>query len=363
MILMVRKRCSTIRALCMLVAAATVSTSLLCDGFVMPKQQRQGQQRQSASFTPKRRMNVVNTFHANGDTECNSVTMDKQQQQHSTEIDKVWKYLLDRFQGDFDNYNQVVQDRTDGLLPREGGGHENFHCTLIPVSDKGRLAAFYFDGNPQRIFRFRYYELAVPKRDGESNAIEMRLYTLNPKLEGILRSNSESPMEWPTIFENFHADEDDSEEKFVYLPNCEITWSLNIDPEQHEYTVLSGEKDDTSGIHAVMVHGEAIVDSTIIPGVKIRIIDQLSLYENVFYINDRGLDPESGEFIYGNHRGVPYRMERVATLNDGERVVSNEELRWTMGEQWRTTEEYEAKLKAAGGPSVGMKRPSPQSKS
>jgi hypothetical protein len=103
-----------------------------------------------------------------------------------------------------------------------------------------------------------------------------------------------------------------------------------------------------------MIHGEAIVDSTIIPGMKLRILDQLSLYEGVFYINDRGLDPETGDFIYGNQRGVPYRLERVARLIDGQRKVVNEDLKWTMGPEWRSETEHDSKIDAIGGPSAKM---------
>lgn len=273
----------------------------------------------------------------------------------------VWECLLEYFQGDFDNYNQVVQDRAQGWLPREGGGHENFHCVLMPVSAAGRLAAFYFDGNPQRIFRFRYYELLRPPTsslDDTAGAVEMRLYTLQPELEALLRSCSEVPSSWPAIFSEFEGSERD---KIVYLPNCEIVWSLEADPVQHSYTrSIGGDQGD--GIHAVMVHGEAVVDSTILPGAKIRIVDQLSLYADTFYIDDRGLDPVSGAFIYGNQRGVPYRMERVASLDAArERVVVDAELAWTMGKDWRSEAECEEKMKAAGGPSVGMRRPSSSS--
>lgn len=178
----------------------------------------------------------------------------------------------------------------------------------------------------------------------------MKLYTLHPKLEAILRSHSENPLKWPSLYDAFEL-ENSSDEKIKYLPNCEITWSLKLDPEQHSYVATN---DDTNGIHAVMVHGEAIVDSTIIPGMTIRILDQLSLYEDVFYINDRGLDPETGAFIYGNQRGVPYRLERVTCLIDGERKIVNEDLKWTMGPQWRTEKEYDGKIKSIGGPSAQM---------
>ena len=36
----------------------------------------------------------------------------------------LWCRLMENFQGDFDNYNQVLEDRAQDLLPREGGGHE-----------------------------------------------------------------------------------------------------------------------------------------------------------------------------------------------------------------------------------------------
>ena len=117
------------------------------------------------------------------------------------------------------------------------------------------------------------------------------------------------------------------------------------------------EKDN--GTHAVMVHGEAIVESTLLPGVKIRILDQLSLFEDVFYINDRGLDPQTGAFFYGNQRGVPYRLERVSTLVGNERQIVNEDLKWTLGRQWRTEEDYQDKIDAIGGPSAKMSRPPP----
>lgn len=267
--------------------------------------------------------------------------------------DDIWQRLLNNFQGDFDNYNQVVEDRNRGMLPREGGGHENFHCTLVPISEHGRLAAFYFDGNPQRIFRFRYYELLTNEAENglDNHGVMMRLYTLQPELERLLRDHAEEPLEWPHLFSTFN-DGSSFDTKVDYLPKCEITWSLEMDPTQHSYLDAN---DDHDGLHAVMVHGEAIVDSTLIPGIKIRILDELSLYDDLFYINDRGLDPETGAFIYGNHRGVPYRLERVARIVDGKREIVNDDLKWTLGDAWRNEEEYKARINAVGGPSVQIR--------
>lgn len=273
--------------------------------------------------------------------------------------------LLERFQGDFDNYNQVVQDRKEGRLPREGGGHEQIHCLLVPVLPVGnkkkaaaaRLAAFYFDGIPQRIFRFRYYEFVTDEPDS-ADAVNMQLHCLDPELEGQLRG-IEDPMKWASAFEEFQSTHSNV---VSFLENCDVRWTSVPDPTQHAYAIDHNEqkaaKDDTdTGIHAVMIYGEAIVDSTMIPGAKIRILDQLSLWSDQFWIHDRGFDPETGAFIYGNQRGIPYQLERVTnivTKVDGntalqERQIVSPSLQWTLGPDWRSEEEYQDKLDAVGG--------------
>lgn len=300
-------------------------------------------------------------------TDCDDVGL-------QTEQAPVWNGLSEWFQGDFDNYEQVVEDRKQNLVPREGGGHEHFHCTLIPVTESTRLAAFFFDGNPERIFRFRYYEMIPPGPD-DGEAVTMMLNTLHPDLEKLLKSQASDPTNWPTAFEKFQP-ANDKEPKVTRLQNCEISWSFEIDPVQHSY--LTGVHDDeesegySKSMHAVMVHGPTIVNSTIVPGMQIRIVDQLSLYRDVFYINDRGFDPVTGGFIYGNQREVPYCLKRVSSFSSSgttqgasplwstdkplERVVTNSELEWTMGPEHRTAEEYERKLEVNGGLSVGIQR-------
>ena len=70
------------------------------------------------------------------------------------------------------------------------------------------------------------------------------------------------------------------------------------------------------------------------------------------YIHDRGFDPETMRFIYGNQRDIPYQLERVTTMaTDRTRKVVNNDLKWTLGPTFRTPKEYEAKLANVGGPS------------
>lgn len=37
------------------------------------------------------------------------------------------------FQGQFDNADQVAGERAQGMVPGEGGGHEQIHCVLEPL--------------------------------------------------------------------------------------------------------------------------------------------------------------------------------------------------------------------------------------
>lgn len=279
----------------------------------------------------------------------------------SSKSSAAWTDMMDRFHGDFDNYHQVVQDRKEGKLPKEGGGHEHIHCTLVPLSPSKRLAAFYFDGNPRAIFRFRYYEL-IASKDGKS--IDTVLYTLNSSLEGQLRAASMDPLAWPDIFQAFAKDNDNAESSsgaVTLLPNCNVRWTAEMDPVQHRYVRDYHKNDDylDIGLHAVMVHGSAIVNSQMMPGQEILVKDQLSLWPDEFWIHDRGFDPVSGAYIYGNQDEVPYRLERVTRIEDDDdgggqrrRMVTNASLAWTLGPDYRTEDQYVKKLAAMGGPSV-----------
>lgn len=256
----------------------------------------------------------------------------------NNEKDDLWSEILQRFQGDFDNYRQVVDDRQQGLEPKAGGGHENIHCTLVPVSESARLAAFYFDGTPHAIFRFRFYQLQKVENE---TAVDTVLYTLHPDLERQLRQNAGSPMEWKTIFDDFQDDK-----KTYLLPKCDVRWSWRRDPELHAYA------QEENGIHAVMVHGQAIVESQMLPGKSILIKDQLSLWPDALWIHDRGFDVDTGDFIYGNQRNIPYQLDRVASIVNGKREVTDRELQWTLGPSFRTTDEYEKMIDGMGGPSI-----------
>ena len=303
--------------------------------------------------------------------------------------------LISRFQGDFDNYEQVYSDRKNGLFPREGGGHEHFHVTLIPlpisiIPDKlfpgikdeltcgAVVAAYYFDGMPNRIFRLRMYILYCEEENREElgraseEKVRMQLYTFNPQLEEKLRSQSEnSILKWTNIIGTYTSTH--SETAFIELPRCDISWTEEPDPERHDYLEEISEieeKKSTDPIHAIMINdhdkGGVLLKSQMMSDTLIRVQDELSLWDNELWINDRGHNAETGAMIYGNWIGVPYQMKRVTSLSQDEngqftREIVDSDLMWTLGDSRRSQEEYNKKMKDVGGITTRINKKNAQS--
>jgi len=319
----------------------------------------------------------------------------QQQQQQRTIVCNVsngdkdyYSNLLSTFKGDFDNYNQVIQDRIHGLEPREGGGHEHIHCTLVPCPQHHNdhqdqqqqqsqwvLAAFYFNGNLQKIFRFRMYQLIQPISN--ELPVRMKLNTLLPHVERQLREYSEKPCIWwkevwkiwckenridiqqQTDVKEWNKLQAEGIPTLVSsLEGCDVLWEPNWEPSKHAY-LYNNEYDDDAitdiplstgeSYHATMEAGKkgTIVDSiSLIPGKRILIKDELSLWNDEFWINDRGYDPDddSMPFVYGNQRGVPYKLQKVSNFITShastdielqlQRELVNSDLEWTLGEEY-----------------------------
>lgn len=98
-------------------------------------------------------------------------------------------------------------------------------------------------------------------------------------------------------------------------------------PEGTSFVGLMGE--DDSGTW---------VESQNAAGLEILVKDDLRIWNDHLWVNDRGFNRE-GNFVYGNQRGVPYKMRRVVAAGP---------LEWTLAERYRTPELYAAKMSAIG---------------
>ncbi|CAM9435714.1 unnamed protein product, partial [Ectocarpus sp. 6 AP-2014] len=151
--------------------------------------------------------------------------------------DAMVSELLQLFQGEFDNYDQVVADRKAGMTPGPGGGHEHIHCSLkrldpaeVPEQVAAAAAAspgsrsssgeeeeeeeegagqgvqqqqpeqplavvaakYYFNGDSNVVFRYRLYSFHAcpPNTPGAKGEAVMRLWRLLPDVEARLRANT-----------------------------------------------------------------------------------------------------------------------------------------------------------------------------
>ena len=245
--------------------------------------------------------------------------------------------LLQRFVGDFDNFAQVQRDRDEGLVPREGGGHEHIHCCVrhfaLPAAlsgnfrDDALLAMYYFEGDPSKLFRVRCYTLHGGI-GSEDTSLEMRLWRVPPGVVAAASAAAPSGAEAASAAATAALLEAGLD-ACTALDGCEVFWAFeNSTPQEGDVRRLRS-------LVATMEGGGCLVESERKPGRFIRVEDDLVLApptiatdsneapsRATLQINDRGYDSCSGEMVYGNWIGVPYALERVELEN---------ELAWTLG--------------------------------
>lgn len=193
----------------------------------------------------------------------------------------------------------------------------------------------------------------------------MRLWRLAPSVERRLRAKAYDLTAFDWSGTSQLGDDDDgvdaaaaAGEVAERMFGCEIYWSK---------TPVSTEgSGDDSAVDQAATPGEFAglmgeddngtwVASQNVDGLDILIKDDLRVWVDGLWVNDRGFDRE-GNFVYGNQRGVPYKMRRV---------VPEGPLEWTLGEGRRTKEMYAEKMAAIGvtpgqrfGPPIASRQPS-----
>ena len=188
----------------------------------------------------------------------------------------------------------------------------------------------------------------------------LTLFTLKPEVEGALRQCVD-PTRWSQIVHSEFVEEMNGGSELVDvcgcgipLTECEVMWCTSPSRELHAYLFHEDQQNQSAStsiddaVHAYMINSPVEIDSSMIPGTKLKVMDELSLWSDELWINDRGYDLD-GNFVYGNQRGIPYAMKRVANIKDDVRNITDYELAWTLGPDWRTDDEYKEKMEAIGG--------------
>lgn len=223
------------------------------------------------------------------------------------------------FVGEFDNWEQVEQERAMRMLPGEGGGHEHIHCSVVPLAADLLFARYYFNGDPRVVFRSRLYRVHVSDTCTRG-LVEMRIFRFYEETE---RKLKQANYDMDAI--QWHEDD-----VYDWLRGCEVYWE--------RYQPDPATEDDASkrlGIDAgprfvgYMKGGGCELYSRELGG-RIRVMDDLLLTKEELWVADRGFD-EHGNFVYGNRRGVPYKMKRVHPGGHAE---------WTLSETAKPPEGY-----------------------
>lgn len=205
--------------------------------------------------------------------------------------------FLQFFQGDFDNYAQVASERAAGVLSGEGGGHEHIHCCITQPREGMLFARYYFDGNPSVVFRSRLYRVSVNEKS-DRGIVEMRIYRLYADTERLLRAagySAQSPA-W------------DDADLCDWLRGCEVFWERYEPGEDDPGKRVLGIDGGTRFVGYMKGGGCELFSNEI--NAKICVMDDLLLTNEHLWVADRAFD-EEGNFVYGNRRGIPYKMRRV----------------------------------------------------
>jgi len=200
--------------------------------------------------------------------------------------------FLAHFRGHFDNHEQVLAEQVAGLAPREGGGHEHIHCSLQPIALSGQcdgrhvLATYYFNGNPSTVFRERVYEFDALSRDPQfGECVRMRIFRTRDDVAAKLRAGlAADDVAW-SVAEDL--------DEALHVSEADVFWRW------------CGERYEGA------MRTESIEIISERSGRPITVRDDVALWEDALWVNDRGSDAATGAYVYGNIRDIPYKMSRV----------------------------------------------------
>jgi hypothetical protein len=187
------------------------------------------------------------------------------------------KLMMKLFEGEFDNYAQVWEEKEQ----KAPYPHEHIHSIFARVSlpvvgEHVFYVKQYMDGDPKKIYRTRLYSF-VP--NDKEKAIELRIYTF-PDEKAVNDAHLDQTKLAGLTMEKLRA-----------TPGCEVFW-------QRHGEEFKGYMKPTCRVNSQRL------------GKTIIITDDLKLTAEEIWINDQAKD-EAGGYVFGNKSGLPHKLKRV----------------------------------------------------
>ena len=212
-------------------------------------------------------------------------------QRTSTLLERIGPILNNREQcqswliGSFDNEQQALEGIAKGKVTASTGGHE-YVCASItshPFRPELLVAQYYFDNDTSKTFRFRYYEF-LRNESFPWRRVIMRIH--RPLLTTEIKLKA--------ISYNVTSYLPGLESEFELLRGCDVIWQKF--PWQNVY-------------QGKLENDVCTVCSLRDPTIELFVKDDLKLWMNELWINDRVYDKQGNQLI-GNSDGIPYKMKK-----------------------------------------------------
>jgi hypothetical protein len=187
------------------------------------------------------------------------------------------KLLMKLFEGEFDNYAQVWEEKEQKAQHPHEHIHSIFARVNLPaVGEQVFYVKQYMNGDPTKIYRTRLYSFAPNEKE---KAIELRIYTF-PDEKAVNDAHLDQ-----TKLAGLTLD------KLKATPGCEVYW-------QRSGEEFKGTMKPTCRVNSARL------------GKTIIITDDLKLTPEEIWINDQAKD-EAGGYVFGNKSGVPHKLKRA----------------------------------------------------
>jgi CpeT/CpcT family (DUF1001) len=192
------------------------------------------------------------------------------------------KLMLSWFTGEFDNFQQVWQEKEDKTP--DSLQHEHIHSIFMPVAMPALGANVFFvkqymDGDTNNIYRMRVYTFSVDKTE---KAIRLDIYTFKEKGDEKTYKNANKD---PSVLAALKP------ENFTSTTGCGVFW----------------RKEGTAFIGSMKEKACNFISKR--SGKKIFVTDSLRLTPDQIWIRDEAYD-ETGNYVFGHKGKIHHKLMR-----------------------------------------------------